>query len=137
MIEVRRRLAENPWAQIGADAIAWELRKLGVKPPPIRTIERILNRAGLVNAGRSRGRPKLRRLPYPTPVVERVSDLHQADLVGPRHLDGGLPFVAFNCVDVAPHAVAIEIAPDQRESSITASTGRLAATGGTQTAAAG
>lgn len=118
VIAIRRRLTENPWAQIGSDAIAWELEKLGVRPPTTRTIERILSRAGLVQP-RRRKRPKSKGLPYPAPAAAAVGDLHQADLVGPRHLDGGLPFVALNLVDVVPHAVAIEITPDEREATLT------------------
>lgn len=117
VIAVRRRLQENPWAQIGSDAIAWELEKLGIRPPATRTIERILGRAGLVGTRRTE-RPKSKRLPYPAPRAEAVGDLQQADIVGPRHLDGGLPFVALNIVDVAPHAAAIEIAPDQGETTL-------------------
>ena len=29
VLAVRGRLAENPWAQVGAEAISWELSKLG------------------------------------------------------------------------------------------------------------
>lgn len=47
-------------------------------------------------------------------------DLQQADLVGPRHLDGGAPFVALNAIDLVPHAAAIEIAADEREPTLTA-----------------
>jgi hypothetical protein len=83
----RGRLASNPWAQVGADAIAWELEKLGLSPPPRRTIERICQRAGLVERPRRR-RPKSKG-PYPAPSAEEVGELQQADLVGPRHLDGG------------------------------------------------
>ena len=46
VLEVRKRLEENPWAQVGAPAIAWELEKLGAVVPPQRTIEEILQRAG-------------------------------------------------------------------------------------------
>ncbi|MDQ3720323.1 MAG: hypothetical protein M3350_06025 [Actinomycetota bacterium] len=120
VVAVRRRLAEHPWAQIGSDAIAWELSKLEVEAPCTRTIERILAREGLVRP-RRRERPKSKGLPYPTPSAERVGDLHQADLVGPRHLHGGLPFVALNCVDIVPHAAAIEIAPDHTEATLTPS----------------
>jgi transposase InsO family protein len=124
VIAVRRRLVENPWAQVGSDAIAWELEKLGICPPTTRTIERILQREGLVQR-RRRERPKSKGLPYPAPLAEAVGDLHQADIVGPRHLDGGLPFVALNCVDVVPHAAAIEIAPDQSEATLTGALIRL------------
>ena len=124
VVAVRSRLAEDPWAQIGSDAIAWELARLGLEAPCTRTIERILARAGLVHE-RRRERPESRGLPYPAPPADRVGDLHQADLVGPRHLDGGMPFVALDCVDIVPHAAAIEIAPDQTEATITASLIRL------------
>lgn len=124
VIAVRRGLAENPWSQIGSDAIAWELEKLGVCPPTTRTIERILKREGLVQR-RRRGRPSAKGLPYPAPLATEVGELHQADIVGPRHLDGGMPFVALNCVDVHPHSAAIEIAPDQREVTLTAALLRI------------
>ena len=86
VVAVRARLAEDPWAQVGSDAIAWELSKLDVDAPCTRTIERSLARAGLVHQ-RRRERPKSKGLPYPAPVADRVGDLHQADIVGPRHLD--------------------------------------------------
>jgi putative transposase len=79
VLAVRGRLAENPWAQVGAGAIAWELSKLdGPAVPPTRTIEE------------SKG------LPYPAPAVQRLGDVVQVDLVGPRHLDGGVRFHALN-----------------------------------------
>jgi len=124
VIAVRKSLERNPWAQIGSDAIAWELEKLGVDSPTTRTIERILARAGLVRR-RRRDRPKSKGLPYPAPNACEAGDLQQADIVGPRHLDGGLPFVALNCVDIVPHAAAIEIAPDQREATLTGALLRL------------
>jgi hypothetical protein len=47
VLAVRARLAENPWAQVGGEAIAWELSKLGGPAVlPTRTIEEILARAG-------------------------------------------------------------------------------------------
>jgi len=45
---IRLQLEENPFAQIGVSAIKWEFQKLGVAPPPDRTINRILKREGLV-----------------------------------------------------------------------------------------
>lgn len=46
VLEVRTRLEENPWAQIGAPAVGWELEKLGAVVPAERTLERILERGG-------------------------------------------------------------------------------------------
>lgn len=37
----------------------------------------------------------------------------QVDLVGPRHLDGGVRFHALNQIDVASHHAGIEIVEDR------------------------
>src|SRR5579872_630921 len=43
ILEARLRLQENPRAQYGALAVAWELRRMGVDPIPGRwTIERVI-----------------------------------------------------------------------------------------------
>lgn len=47
IINVRKRLEEQPFAQVGAGAIKWELHKLGTSFPSDRTIHRILAREGL------------------------------------------------------------------------------------------
>lgn len=46
--KVRIQLEENTYAQIGVSAIKWECTKLGIAPPPDRTINRILKRADLL-----------------------------------------------------------------------------------------
>jgi transposase-like protein len=46
--KLRIQREENPYAQIGVSAIKWECAKLGITPPPDRTINRILNRADLL-----------------------------------------------------------------------------------------
>ena len=71
VLEVRKRLEENPWAQVGAPAIAWELSKLGGVVPPERTIEEILARAGVTKRQRPARRAS-RGLPYPAPAALRV-----------------------------------------------------------------
>lgn len=113
VLAVRSRLAENPWAQVGAEAIAWELEKLGGPVPPVRTIEAILARAGVTRTGRVSRRRTSKGLPYPAPAAKQLGDVVQADLVGPRHLDGGVRFHALCQIDVASHHAGIEIVTDR------------------------
>jgi putative transposase len=113
VLAVRARLQENPWAQVGADAVAWELEKLGGPVPPPRTIEEILSRAGVTRRGRSGGRRSSKGIPYPAPGAKRPGDVVQVDFVGPRHLDGGVRFHALNQIDVASHHAGIEIVTDR------------------------
>jgi transposase len=93
----------------GADAVAWELELARVRPQPaLRTIERILQRAGRTT----------RRAPiahersgasYPAPRADRPGDLQETDLVGPRHLRtprGPVRFFGFHTVDVGGGGVA-------------------------------
>lgn len=119
VLAVRKRLAEHPWAQIGAPAVAWELSKLGAEVLPERTIERILQRAGKTAPRRARRRtPK--GIPYPELLAERVGEVHEADLVGPRYLDGGIRFYALNAVDLAPRRAASEIVADKSDAAVSA-----------------
>ncbi len=117
VLAVRERLAANPWAQIGAEAIAWELEKLGVQPPPSRTIEQILARAGVSGRPR-RERRKPKGVPYPAVAVEQPGELQEADLVGPRHLRGGVRFYALNAIDRASHRCGIEIVENSSDERI-------------------
>ncbi len=110
--EIRARLEENPWAQVGAPAIAWELEKLGVEVPQLRTIERILERGGATRRQRP-GRRVSKGIAYPSPAAAGSGELVQVDLVGPRHLDGGIRFHALNQIDVASHQAGIEIITDR------------------------
>jgi putative transposase len=124
VLEVRARLEANPWAQVGAPAIAWELDKLGAWVPPARTIERILARAGATRRERP-GRRSSKGIPYPARACERRGDVVQVDLVGPRHLDGGLRFHALNQIDVCSHHAGIEIVADRVDARVLAALGRL------------
>jgi putative transposase len=119
VLEVRARLEENPWAQVGAPAIAWELEKLGARVPPQRTIEEILERAGATRRERPTRRAS-KGIPYPAPAARRAGDVVQVDLVGPRHLDGGARFHALNQIDVASHHAGIEIVEDRGDERVLA-----------------
>ena len=48
IISVRSKLESQKFAQIGASAIKWELRKSGFEFPSDRTINRVLKREGLI-----------------------------------------------------------------------------------------
>jgi len=119
VVTVRERLAANPWAQVGADAIAWELEKVGVEPPPRRTLERIVARGGATRRhGRAR-RPS-KGVPYPAFEAEGPGDLYEVDLVGPRHLAGGVRFYALNTVDLGSHRCGIEIIENSSDEQVAA-----------------
>jgi transposase len=48
IIETRKRLESEKFAQVGASAIKWELSKSGFDFPSDRTINRVLKRQGMV-----------------------------------------------------------------------------------------
>lgn len=111
------RTRRTAFSGISAEAIQWELGRQGIrKIPSLRTIERILARHGRTQRGphhRSHGGGP----PYPGPVAKQIGDLHQTDLVGPRHLRGphGVTrFYSFHTVDVAGHTAATGQAPDKQ-----------------------
>jgi hypothetical protein len=119
VLAVRARLEENPWAQVGAPAIAWELEKLGAVVVPLRTIERILERAGATERRRP-GRRALKGIPYPAPAARACGAVVQLDIVGPRHLGGGLRFHALKQIDVVSHQAGIEIIDDRADARVIA-----------------
>jgi len=81
IIKVRRNLEKISYAQIGAISIQWELQKLRIEPPPIWTIDRIIQKHGLALKEKKPGK---RANEYPDYGVAAV---HQMDLVGPRYIN--------------------------------------------------
>ncbi len=70
-------------------------------PIPNRwTIEREIARAGLAKPRRRPANYESKGVPYPKQAAPQPGDLHQIDVVGPRHLDGGVAFHALNLLDV-------------------------------------
>lgn len=129
VLRVRARLQANPWAQIGAAAIAWELEKLRLRQlPELRTIERILERAEVPRRER-RVRYAAKGTPYPATPAPGPNAIQEADLVGPRHLAGAIPFYVCNVVDVGRRAAACELQPSKSDlataASLTRTWGRL------------
>lgn len=85
IITTRQRLESEPFAQVGVSAIKWELKKLGLPFPSDSTINRILNREGLVKKNRicSQG--------YGIPVLHRGAggEQHSPDGSGGSSLHKG------------------------------------------------
>ncbi len=111
----------SAFSGIGPEAIAWELQHRRVRGmPALSTIARILARHG--RSGRpQRRRSSDNRQPYPAPKAMQMGDLHQTDLVGPRHLRGpkGVTrFYSFHTVDVVGHTMATSQFQDKQASSL-------------------
>jgi transposase InsO family protein len=86
--EMRQRLVQTRYAQQGTWAIQWQLRPLGVQPlPEIWTIHRILHRHGL--------------------AAQRLHQVHQRDVVGPRSLTGGERFYGVHLIDIYSHHIFV------------------------------
>ena len=92
VVEIREALEQSRsrrsrFAGLGAEVVHLELQRQRGRPlPALSTIERILRRHGY-----PKRRPRRRKgggEPYPAPRARFPGDLHQTDLVGPRHLRG-------------------------------------------------
>jgi putative transposase len=97
----------SAFSGIGAETIHWELKQREVdNVPSISTIAKILFRQGKTRRAKTKRNRDTQ--PYPYIKAEKMGDLHQTDLVGPRHLRGpkGVTrFYSFHTVDVAGHPV--------------------------------
>jgi len=95
VLQIRQNLEDQHFAQTGAIAIQYELHHLGIKPPPVWTINRIIERYGLNKQVPKRKQTK----EYP----ELFIHAHQMDLVGPRYLKGDGRFYSLNFIDTISH----------------------------------
>jgi len=103
VLKVRDRLQQTKYAQIGATAIAWHIRKIGGAPPPIWSINRILKRNGKIQPKEKR-RKKKSNVSY-TWFTEPYYPGHifQSDLIGPRYIKGDGRFYCFSTIDLFSH----------------------------------
>ena len=111
---IRTKLANTKYAQRGALAIQWELKKLGIKSIPIWTINRIIERNKLIKE------PEIyekRKKLYPKVEVALPNELHQLDLVGPRYIGKGKHnrLFSFNLIDVFSNVAKIKPYPGKRD----------------------
>lgn len=97
VISIRRQLESTSYSQVGAISIQYEFYRLGLKPPPIWTINRIIAHAGMT---KQEPRSRVRLKEYPEPFIHT----HQLDLVGPRYLKGDGRFYSVNLIDTCCHS---------------------------------
>jgi transposase InsO family protein len=114
VISIRRRLAaratpQTRYSRVGASQIRAELEALGHSPlPSLRTIERIVARAGLT-CPPLRLSPRLSRSEYPGPRAQDSNQVHQVDVVGPRYLKGdSTRYYFLVCKDIFDQSVYME-----------------------------
>lgn len=108
IIRIRQTITEGQdpalrYANIGADSLAFELKRLKIKPPHRATINRILARHDLLQPRQRKN--KRHKLPedYPWPKVERANALHQVDFVS-RRIGGNTDrFYGCHLLDLARH----------------------------------
>jgi len=109
IVRIRRDLEATKYAQRGAGAIAWQLTKLDITPPPVWTINRVLKRHNLIKK-RLRGyQPKGKS--YPSIAADAPNRVHQTDLIGPRYLHTKERFYSLNTMDIFRHKVTITSLP--------------------------
>lgn len=96
VIETRKSLEKELYAQIGALNIRWHMSQQGITPPPMSTINKILKRNDLI---RKRQKYQPKGVDYPAPVVTKSNDLHQLDALGPRYLKDDGRFYSINIID--------------------------------------
>jgi putative transposase len=95
ILEIRRELDAQHYAQTGAIAIQYEFRNRKLDPPPTWTINRVIARSGL-----NKVEPKVKQnRDYPELFVLT----HQMDLVGPRYIKGDGRFYSINIIDITNH----------------------------------
>jgi putative transposase len=126
VISIRKRLAKRASAEtryglVGATQIRAELTNLGYAPvPSVRTIERIVNEAGLSCPPLTLAKP-IARTEYPGPQAQDSNQVHQVDFVGPRYLKGdSTRYYFLVCKDVFDQAIYMEFVASQNSDTVLA-----------------
>ena len=104
VVDIRTRLMDTRYAQIGANAINWELGKKGMPPLAVSTINRIIARNGLARLPAVRPSKQVNYIDWP---ALGPNSIHQADVVGPRFIRNDGRFYSLNVMDVATHRVKV------------------------------
>jgi putative transposase len=110
-IVMTRRSLQRRQLFCGAQAIAWELAELGMTPPSLRTISRVLDRQGLVT--RAPGPYVPRGVAYPGLHATHPGHVHETDFVGPCFRRGAVRFYSLHSVDVATGRCGVQQLPNR------------------------
>lgn len=124
VISIRKRLAKRATAEtryglVGATQIRAELEKLDYAPvPSLRTIERLVSRAGL-SCPPLRLAQQIARSQYQGPQAQDSNQVHQVDFVGPRYLQGNRTRYYFLvCRDVFDQAIYLEFVTSRNSDTV-------------------
>lgn len=101
VIQIRQKLENISYAQIGAISIQWEFKKLNIEPPPVWTIDRIIKNHNLT---RKKLKSSKKQNEYPDYGSFYT---HQLDLVGPRYIKNAGKFYFCNIIDTNTHCVHV------------------------------
>jgi transposase len=104
ILAARTRLESLKYAQVGSLAIQWELKRMGIEPPPTWTIDRVLKRSDAV-----REKKKYKPSEKVYPDVKRIfsESIQQADFLGPRYIKNDGRFYSMNVFDTQSYLAAI------------------------------
>lgn len=104
------------YALIGAQAIYYELRALGISPlPPVRTIHSWLQAAELIVPAPKGMQDEPSSKPYPAPECTAMDAVHQLDIKGPIYLTGSSQkHYLLALRDVRSKAVALDAAQNRK-----------------------
>ena len=104
ILMARNKLESSKYAQIGSLAIQWELKSMGIEPPPTWTIDRVLKRSDAV---REKKKYKPSAKAYPDVKLTFSESIQQADLLGPRYIKNDGRFYSMNVLDTQSYLAAI------------------------------
>ena len=113
VIDMRKHLESQRYTQIGALNISWNLKKKGLTPPSLPTINRILKRNNLV---RKKQPYEPKGVDYPSVEVLYSNHLHQFDMLGPRYLKNEGRFYSANIIDAYDRRCSVN--PERRKNRI-------------------
>jgi hypothetical protein len=104
IVQIRTELQNTKYAQIGANAINWQLQRKKLAPVAVATINRVIKRHDLTKK-RKKYQPK--NTSYPVWPCLAPNSVHQADLVGPRFIKNDGRFYCLNVMDIYTHRVKL------------------------------